>query len=275
MKRTDSSKADFCKRAGWVCVFAVVLLGVAGCADWWWRPLRPEAELLAIKLPASVDISTIASLATFAVLDRVCRAQMPQRHPLKKGEKYTLVLPLESSNISTPVRTAYGPCIEDDNITFCDASADDLRTLKTLMEHDPRLRPIADFNSVVAYIDQKCGAANRSERLKKITSWPTRKLHQCTNTQPGLIAYIAYMTIRWPLHEYDERLRECSMTYGNFFISLQCRALEDQNEEENRRRRGQFTVLDEVLKAMHSPPTIQRYGFEAYFCLDLFNSKDQ
>jgi len=193
----------------------------------------------------------------------------------KKSEKIVPISKVHFYDLD-PGEQTYGACFAHDNSTFCDASIDDLRSLKALMERDPRLMRIADLDTVVTYIDQNCFGVNYSNRKQDITTWPKHQLRRCNDEQPVLITHA--IGIRLPLFKNDgseraaEWRRECNQTYGSSFIDQHCDALALQKErrkiKENRTRNGQFTPLDSLHAAAYPESAITQYGFETYFCPD-------
>jgi hypothetical protein len=243
----------FAKRfmSRWVLAFVFSTIAV-GCVATSPLPLRPEAEVTATPLSAWVDIRTLRNLAALAAKDRVC-LDREARYENRKARSARQ--PPVPSLHGTPYG-AYTHCMYSSAMTACDATADDLRTLKTLLNRDPRLEPIASFETLVAQLKQECGWHDRA-RNTQLRGWDDRHLQHCDDQlrQPLLITQSILLRSKLP-DDWDEGAlwsSRCHSTPGSYFLNEHCRLLQRRNQ-----------ILARKLPT--TPPQVAEQGVEAYFC---------
>lgn len=234
--------------------FVVATIAV-GCVATSPPPLRPEAEVTAIPLSAWVDAQTLRNLAALAAKDRVCLALENRKARSANRKARSARQPPIPPLHGTPYGV-YTGCMYSSAITACDATADDLRTLKTLMDRDPRLAAIASFDKLLVQLKQECGWHDDA-RSMQLRAWDDRRLQHCDDQmrQPALITQSILLRSMLPddLDEHARWASRCQSTPGSYFLSEHCRVLQRRNQ-----------ILARNLPTR--PPQIAEQGVEAYFC---------
>jgi hypothetical protein len=236
-------------------------------------------------LATRITSQTLESLVAYAAKDRLCRPivansfkrafeKFRAEHP---GWNPMTPLPRVHSYDPLSGEIPFGDCIYDmtKETSVCDATAEDLATLRTLMERDARLASVTTFLTVVKEIREHCGDRFTLPANMTIRTWPDRQLHGCDKRkqQPVLIA----QAIQLPLNnraaaaahksgneKLFEQIQVCRYMWGwSFAAGEQCQLLVRHYEAlaRNRQRAAQGREARPV-------PRFEKLGIEEYFCPD-------
>jgi hypothetical protein len=256
-------------------MWRVLVLGamLCGCST---PTLHSKLKSDAAQQPM-ISMNTMVSLVAFAVKDRVCRDVVAKslREVLDRYKDYAPMTPIPRvhSYDQLPGVIAFDKCIYSmtQNITVCNATAEDLSTFKTLMDFDPRLTAVTTFKEVVGNIHQRCFSGMKISMQARIASWPQYKLRKCNQdgNQPTLIAASIHIPINNRLVDTSneslwDRARTCRSVWGMAFVSkTHCRLLNVHNQR---------LVLNGTTVERNAEPLpvtgFSKLGIEEYFCPD-------
>jgi hypothetical protein len=224
----------------------------AACAG---HPLRPPAEISGRPLDAGVDSGTIFNMVAFAAKDRICAAREQQlRRPAKAPagtSKWTPIPAVEHDPYPT-----YFRCMDTESVIACDAAEQDLRTVHTLLDRDPRLSSILPFDDLMVRLKQQC-PAHRQLADEALRPSSRQALQRCEDRyQPVLITTAILLRTAPPRDEAALFLwsAECRGTAGYFFMNDRCTSLQ---------RRPRSPDPDMAPR--------RELGVEAYFCPQIGN----
>jgi hypothetical protein len=227
-----------------VLAFSLSMLAV-GCPAASPPQLRPEAEVTAIPLSTWVNAETLRNLAAFAAKDRHCLSVDRRARSARQ--------PPEATLHGRPYGE-YTHCMYSRAATACDATADDLRTLRTLLNRDPRLEAIESFDTLLAKLTQECG--NNDARSAQLRGWNDSQLQHCDDQHQPVLITQAILLRSEPPGDLDQRAlwaSKCGGTPGSYFLDEHCRNLQRRN-----------VIL--ARKLLTTPQQVAEQGVEAYFC---------
>lgn len=197
---------------------------------------RPVEEVANRPLDAGVDAAMVSRLPAFAAKDRLCAESSRGRAPVMH-EPYG----------------AYIQCMQERQVTACDATADDLRTIRALLDRDPRLASILSFDHLLARLQSDCvGHGNLPATAAAVRPLAPRALEQCEDRYQPVLITAAIMLRTLPPRDPEELFvwdASCRGVAGYYFLEEHCRRL---------RRLAQRQQPEEASRL--------EQGIEAYFC---------
>ena len=147
----------------------------------------------------------------------------------------------------------YIRCMEERQNAPCEATAEDLRTVRTLLDRDPRLAAIMSFEQLFARLQSDCaGHGNLPMAARAVRIWAPRDLQSCAVPYQPVLITAAIMLRTLPPRDAEGSIfwyGACRGAAGYFFLEGHClrlRRLEGRKQLEEASRLGQ--------------------GIEAYFC---------
>lgn len=233
-----------------VLICAVTLM--AGCA----AKLRPLEEISSQPLDPAVDAETIVALTAYAAKDRIC-GDINARYIEQQIADYVATYKPKDGDIIQlgphGPSDQYAPCINKSSVTACDANADDLRTVHTLLERDPRLSALMSFDQLLVRLRHQCPAQqDLLAQPSALQRWNDRLLSRCGDdrNQPVLIATSVMLSTSEPGGA------ACTGTFGYLFMSNHCAQLRSAKARRQRRPDSLIWV----------PP---EHGVEVYLCAQI------
>ena len=203
-------------------VLMLSCLMLTACAG---QNVRPVTEIRNRPLDAGVDPEMILELVQFAAKDRICAAK--EQHARRSEGRiagYSKWQPIPASG-HDPYAT-YISCMYAERVTVCDAVQQDLQTVHTLLDQDPRLAAIASFDELRVRLQQQCPAAQQpAMSARSLRSWSHRALQRCEDRyQPVLITTAILLRTLPPQDEEAAFLWSagCRGTAGYYFMDVHC-----------------------------------------------------
>jgi hypothetical protein len=220
------------------CVAALIAASVlqAACAAKPVLDVRPAEEIASRPLDPAVDAAMVIELAQYAAKDRLCAQSSRGRPPI--------------------MHAPYGHyirCMYERQGAPCEATAEDLRTVRTLLDRDPRLAAILSFEQLFARLQSDCaGHGNLPTTARAVRIWAPRHLENCEVPYQPVLITAAIMLRTLPPRDAEGSIfwyGGCRGAAGYFFLEGHClrlRRLEGRKQPEEASRLVQ--------------------GIEAYFC---------
>ena len=229
-------------------VIRLACLLLAGCAA---APPPPRPAPLP-PLHSSINAATVPTLTEFAAVTRMCR-DIFNRYSEERIAEYFRQNPEEQ--IFPALHGwfwVYEGCVERKTASLCDATADDLGSVKTLLREDPRLAALMSFDQLLAERDRQCPAqADLQAQITRAQARGERVARNCDDvwSQPVLTTLSA--SVHSPDFTYHRTKFNCSGSLAYQFLESHCRAV--TNARRPRR-------IPEV------PWTSDELGVEDYLC---------
>jgi hypothetical protein len=228
------------------CLVRLGCLLLAGCATT--PPPKPSPP----PLISWVTSETIPALAEFAAKTRMCREAFDRETEediagfFRRNPEATIY----PAGHGTFWR--YGGCMRSKTVSLCDATAEDLGSLRTLLREDPRLAELMSFDQLLAARDTQCPSqADLQPRITDAQARGERVARKCEDVWVRPVLTTLSAGLRSPDFSYDPGKLNCSDSLAYQFLEGQCTALTDAR----RRRRNQPRVW---------PP--DEMGVEEYLC---------
>ena len=228
------------------CVAALIVAAVAQAA----YPATPalevnSAEIAGRSLDSAVDADMVIELAGYAAKDRLCAKSSRDRAPVMH-EPYGY----------------YIRCMYEKQGVPCEATADDLRTVHTLLDRDPRLAAIMTFKQLLARLQSDCAGFNSlPATASAVRVWGPRDLERCEEDryQPVLITTAIMLRSLPPQGEEESQLwfASCRGAAGYSFLEDHClklRILRERQPSEEADR------LEQGIEAYFCPQIAKHFG---------------
>jgi hypothetical protein len=207
-------------RRGVVLMLSCLMLGA--CAG---QPVRPATQIISRPLDARVDVETVLALVAFAAKDRICTAreqQDRQSEPRVAGRsKWQPISAASHEPYPTYVR-----CMDSERVTACDAVEEDLRTVHTLFDRDPRLAAIITFDQFLLRLQQQCPAHQPSAvTARSLRPLRQQALQRCQGQYQPLLKTTAILLRTMPPPDEEARylwFARCRGTAGFYFMDVHC-----------------------------------------------------
>jgi hypothetical protein len=225
----------FVSRAASIVLALFVVLMLTGCLT----RLRPASDIMARPLDATVDADMIFRLVEWSTRDRICAA--------RQGPHRWHAVPYQN----------YIGCMQTHRLSPCDATAEDLRTVHTLMDRDPRLLTILSFKELLMRLRQHCPSSDRLfESVGSFPVWHRHSLRRCEDRYQPVLITMSIMLGTVPAND-ESWVGGCTGVAGYFFLERHCWDFEGL--------RSKMLYNDMVRIAQ---------GIEPYFCPQIVNRFD-
>lgn len=195
---------------------------LAACAG---QQVRPATQIVSRPLDVGVDTQMVVELVAFAAKDRTCAAreqQARQRESRVAGRSKGHPIPAASHE---PYPT-YIRCMYSERVTACDAVEQDLRTVRTLLDRDPRLEAIISFDQLLVRLQQQCPAHQQFvASARSLQPSSDRALQRCEGQYyPLLMTTVILLRTVPPPNEEARYLwfAGCRGTAGFYFMDVHC-----------------------------------------------------
>jgi hypothetical protein len=191
---------------------------------------RPEEEVANRPLDAGVDAAMVSRLPAFAAKDRLCAESSRGRSPVMH-EPYGY----------------YIRCMQERQVTACDATVDDLRTIRALLDRDPRLAAILSFDQLLAQLRADCaGHGGLPATAAAVRPLAPSELEHCEDRYQPVLITAAIMLRTLPPRDQEVLFvwdASCRGVAGYYYLEEHCRRLrrlerKQQPEEASRLRQG-------------------------------------
>jgi hypothetical protein len=211
---------------------AFICLVLAACTG---QSLRPAAEISSRPLDPAVDSATVFNMIALAARDRICAAREQRASEQREsrptgGSKWTPIPSLEYAY------ETYSSCMDEPTVAACDATEQDLRTLHTLLDRDPRLAALLSFEGALVRLKQQCPALQQlAAGAKALRPWSPREVWRCEDRyQPVLLTTAVLLRTQQPRAEESRFLwfAGCTGTAGYIFMREHCRTVRRQARPE-------------------------------------------
>lgn len=199
---------------------------LAGCAAAPPPPPPPKAPLP--PLHVSMNASTIPTLTEFAAVTRMCRDIFNQYSEERIADFF-------KRNPEAQVFPAlhgwfgvYEGCVKRKTASICDAAAEDLGSVKTLLREDPRLANLMSFDQLLAERDAQCPVQSGLQaQIASAQARGERVPAKCDDvwSQPVLTTLSA--SVHAPGASYDRTQYNCSGSLAYQFLENHCRGIKD------------------------------------------------
>jgi hypothetical protein len=204
--------------------------------------ISPE-EIAHRQLDPGVDAGLVIEMARYAAKDRVC-AQISRGRGPAMHEPYGF----------------YVRCMYARQVTTCDVTADDLRTVRTLLDRDPRLANIVTFDHLLAQLQTECaGHDSLYNTASALQPWGSRDLDRCEDRyQPVLITTAILLRAPRPQDEEGFALwfGGCRGTAGYSFLEDHCLELAILREQKSKKAES----LGQGIEPYFCPQVAKYFG---------------
>lgn len=147
----------------------------------------------------------------------------------------------------------YIQCMQERQVSSCDATADDLRTVRALLERDPRLAAIMNFDRLLVRLQSDCaGHGSLPATSAAVRPLAPRELEHCEDRYQPVLITTAILLRTLPPRDQEGLFvwdASCRGVAGYYFLEEHCRRL---------RRLAQRQQAEEASRLGQ--------GIEAYFC---------
>jgi hypothetical protein len=231
------------RRAQRVAALIVASVAQAACMVNAAPEVIPAEEIAGRSLDPDVDADMVFELAGYAAKDRLCAKSSRDRAAVMH-EPYG----------------HYIRCMYETRAVPCDVTADDLRTVHTLLELDPRLASIETFEQLLARLQSDCAGYGRlPATASAVRSWVPHDLERCEDRyQPVLITTAIMLRTRPPPDEEGSALwfAGCRGAAGYFFLDRHCLELGVLREQQS----ADAARLEQGIEAYFCPQIAKHFG---------------
>ena len=120
----------------------------------------------------------------------------------------------------------YEGCVERKTASLCDATADDLGSVKTLLREDLRLVTLMSFDQLLAERDRQCPAqADLQAQITRAQARGERVGRNCEDVWARPVLTTLSTKVRLSDFSYDPRKLNCGPPLGYQFLESHCRAV--------------------------------------------------
>jgi len=179
-------------------------------------------------LTATVTAETIPALAEFSATTRMCRDIFNREFEDDVAEffrKYpeASIYPTGHGSFSR-----YEGCVKRKTVSLCDATAEDLGSMRTLLREDPRLAEIMSFDQLLAERDAQCPAEVDFEaRLTAAQVRGERVARKCEDVWARPVLTTLSAGLRAKGFSYDPGKLNCAPSLAYQFLEGHCKAVAD------------------------------------------------